>query len=176
MLLGSHRVAKTCLLTTIAAATIGTPLARGAVPEPPAVECSEGVFRAEFFDNVDLAGRVIHVECHEEIHFDWGRGRPHPRVPEDHFGVRWSADVSLGEGTYRFAASTDDGTRVYLDGELIIDAWQPRPVSTTAAYGFVPTGRHTLVVEYFEQAGHAVADLTWERSPTGWFQAPEGTR
>lgn len=127
---------------------------------------------AEYFDNVDLAGEAFLVECHEEIDFDWGRGRAHPRVPEDHFGVRWSADVTFEEGTYRFQASTDDGTRVHLDGELIIDAWYPRPVRSTVAYGHVPAGRHRLVVEYFEQAGFAVAKVEWERSATGWWQVP----
>jgi hypothetical protein len=63
-----------------------------------------------------------------------------PSRPEDRFGVRWSADLTLGEGTYRFAASTDDGTRVYLDGERIIDVWYPRRVTETAAYGYVPRG------------------------------------
>ena len=141
------------------------------MPEPPGATCGEGAFTAEFFDNTDLAGRAVLVECHEDIDFDWGRGRAHPRVPEDHFGVRWSAAIDLSGGTYRFTASTDDGTRVSLDGEVIIDAWRPRSVGATVAYGFVPEGRHVLVVEYFEQAGFAVARLEWERSRTGWWQA-----
>ena len=158
-------------LTLLVTATAGAaPLAQAQVPDPAAVECSEGTFRAEYFDDVELTGRPFLVECHERIDFDWGRGRPHPRVPEDRFGVRWSADLTLGEGTYRFAASTDDGTRVYLDGERIIDVWYPRRVTETAAYGYVPAGRHRLVVEYFELTGHAVARVDWTRAATGWFQ------
>jgi hypothetical protein len=155
-----------CVLT----ATASGPLARAAVPDVSAVECSSAEFTAEYFDNIDLSGRAFLVECHDRIDFDWGRGRPHPRVPEDHFGVRWSGEFTLSQGTYRFAASTDDGTRVYLDGERIIDAWYPRAVRQTAAYGHVAAGTHSLVVEYFEEAGHAVAQVEWERSTSGWFQ------
>jgi hypothetical protein len=162
-----------CLLTLLVTATATSPLAQASVPDPTLTECGEGTFRGEYFDNVDLTGQAFFVECHERIDFDWGRGRPHPRVPEDHFGVRWSAHITLHEGTYRFAARTDDGTRVYLDGKRIIDAWHPRPARTTVAYGFVPAGRYRLVVEYFEQEGHAIAQVEWERSTTSWFQVPE---
>lgn len=164
------------LLTLLVVAAAGSPLARASVPDAMPVTCSEGAFTAEYFDDVELTGRAFLVECHERIDFDWGHGRPHPRVPEDHFAVRWSADLLLSEGTYRFAARTDDGTRVYLDGELIIDSWHPRSVRTTEAYGHVPAGPHSLVVEYFEQAGHAGAELAWERASSGWFQVPAQER
>jgi hypothetical protein len=166
-------IGRACLLAMLVTAVASGPGARASVPDPAELECGEGTFKAEFFDNVDLTGRAFLVECHERIDFDWGHGRAHPRVPEDHFGVRWSADITFVEGTYRFAARTDDGTRLYLNGETIIDAWSPRPVGTTVAFGHVPAGTHSLVVEYFEQAGHAVAQVEWTRSTTGWFQVPE---
>jgi len=46
-------------------------------------------------------------------------------VNSDHFFVRWEGNFDFKESTqYGFAATTDDGMRVYLDGRLIIDAWK----------------------------------------------------
>ena len=127
-------------------------------------------FRAQYFDNIELLGDPILTECHDQVDVDWGLGRAHPRVPEDQFAVRWTGQIDFMAGTYRIQASSDDGTRVYLDGEVVIDAWRPRPVRTSIAHGHVEAGRHDVVVEYFDRGGHAVARLQWERSTTGWFE------
>lgn len=143
-------------------------------PEPP---CPDGAFRAEYFAGTALAGPPVVAACEATVGGNWGRGRAHPRVPEDGFSARWAADLELAAGTYRFALSTDDGTRLFVDGELVIDAWALRPVRTSVAYGALSAGRHRVVVEYFEQDGFAAAQLDWSRSASGWIRGPdEGDR
>lgn len=51
----------------------------------------------------------------------------------------------------------DDGMRVWLDGNLIIDSWTPSQEHTMTTDQFLNAGDHDLRVEYFEDRGQAVA-------------------
>ena len=58
------------------------------------------------------------------IDFDWAAGAPDPAVQLDNFSVRWSGEVMAPvTGTYTFTTASDEGVRLYLDGQLLIDNW-----------------------------------------------------
>ena len=94
--------------------------------------------------------------------FDWGTGGPNScGVGVDRFSARWSRTMSLDAGTWRFTATADDGVRLYVDGQLKIDAWidqAPKSYSTDVA---LAAGSHSVVMEYYENAGGATATLSW---------------
>lgn len=85
-----------------------------------------------------------------------------PGLPADGFSARWTQALSFDAGTYRFVTTTDDGGRLWVDGRLLIDAWQPMR-STRAATIRLETGLHQVRMEYFERSGAALARLTWYR-------------
>src|SRR5690606_2207379 len=64
-------------------------------------------------------------------------------------------------GTYRFTATSDDGVRVWLDGELIINDWSDHPERTTTVDKAVSAGHHLLTVEYYENGGDAVMSFSY---------------
>ena len=164
----SGAVAVVALVAAAVAASVPVTAA-----EPDDLSCPDGQFLVEHFAEVHLEGRPVVQECDETVDEDWGAGRPHPRVPEDRFSTRWTTEVQLAAGTYRFTAGTDDGVRLYVDDVLVIDAWAPRPLRTSVAVGALEAGRHRIVMETFEAGGLAAARLRWERSTSGWFTAPE---
>ena len=42
----------------------------------------------------------------------------------DHFSVRWDGDVTfIEDDAYIFSTFAEDGSRLFLDGESIIDRW-----------------------------------------------------
>jgi hypothetical protein len=103
-----------------------------------------------------------------QIDFNWGTGAPDPAVGVDNFSVRWVAELEAAfSDTYTLSAQSDDGVRVWLDGELIIDSWvdqsatwsEGQPIELTAGE------RHILEMAYYENGGDAVARLHWA-SPT----------
>ena len=68
----------------------------------------------------------------------------------------------LSAGLYRFTGGRDDGMRVYVDNEPIVDWW----TFGNADYSVdkvVTGGPHELRVEYFEGGGGARAEFTYER-------------
>jgi hypothetical protein len=66
----------------------------------------------------------------------------------DHFTVRWSGTITFPEAVVTFSASSDDGSRLWVDGALVIDhatdccaTWTSDPVPLQA-------GAHELVSDF----------------------------
>ncbi len=134
-----------------------------ATPTPiPAVTA----WRGEYFDNRDLIGEPVLVRNDAQIHFNWKTSAPAAGLPADNFSVRWTRVLSFPEGTYRFYARSDDGVRVWLDGNLIIDQWHESAGTTYSATRTLRAGLHGLRVEYFESRGAAQIRFWWERVET----------
>lgn len=100
----------------------------------------------------------------ERIDFDWGRGAPDPVLEPDHFSARWLGLFDFEEGIYEFSATMDDGMRVYVDNELIIDQWHDQPATTYTVRKKMTAGQNRgVIVEYYENTGEAVAKLSWKK-------------
>ena len=63
------------------------------------------------------------VRNDRDLSFDWGEGAPAPQITPDHFMVRWTRTDVLSAGLYRFTGAMDDGIRVYVDNNPIVDSW-----------------------------------------------------
>lgn len=95
------------------------------------------------------------------IDLDWGNGAPVPGMVSDHFSVRWQCSARFAAGTYRFTATSDDGLRLFVDGQPVIDAWCDHPVRTFGGEITLSEGDHQVTVLYHENAGVAVAQVGW---------------
>jgi glucose/arabinose dehydrogenase/PKD repeat protein len=122
-------------------------------PPPPPAE----PFNAEYFDNMDLAGSPAVTRSDDAIDFDWGAGSPNFAVPVNLFSARWTRTKNYAAGTYRFSVTGDDGIRVLVDGALVVNGWFYQAPTTYTADVPLSEGQHTVVVEYFEFGGGAVA-------------------
>jgi hypothetical protein len=96
------------------------------------------------------------------INFDWLEGTPASPVTTDYFAVRWLGQVEpLGAGDYTFYTTTDDGVRLWVGGQLVIDQWIPQSPTEWTGTVTLPNAKRDLVLEYFEKTGGAVAKLSW---------------
>jgi hypothetical protein len=126
--------------------------------------CADRTVLAEYHNSVDLSGAPVLSRCEGQIADDWGTGSPAPGVNSDDFSVRWSGHFQFAAGSYTFTSTADDGIRVYVDGALEIDDWQDQPATGEHATVQLTAGLHTVEVDYYENAGQAVAKLSWEQS------------
>jgi hypothetical protein len=119
---------------------------------------------AEFYSNKSLSGTPVVVDSNQEIiYYDWGWGKPKNALPStDNFSVRWSGDRYFHSGTYRFKMFADDGVRLWVDGELLVDEWHDGAGEYSAPLKYLGTGYHHVVVEYFENTGLAEIRFWWE--------------
>jgi hypothetical protein len=122
-------------------------------------------WQATYFDDTRgyQAAPVVKRED-PQIDFDWGYGAPVPGMVSDHFSVRWQCTTHFPAGTYRFAATSDDGLRLYVDGQPVVDAWFDHPVRTFTSEIALAEGDHDVVVTYYEATGVAVAKVSWVRA------------
>ncbi|MER6348168.1 fibronectin type III domain-containing protein [Streptomyces sp. NPDC001595] len=143
--------------TALVLATAGGVLTTAATPASAATTCTSPVFKRQFFANTTFSGTPKKTDCDSAIDQNWGTGAPVSGVPSNNFGVRWSVTRDFGSGgPFSFAASAQDGVRVYLDGVRKIDLW--KNVSTTAKQTVnvtIPSGRHTLRVDFVNWTGTA---------------------
>jgi hypothetical protein len=127
-------------------------------------------WRGEYYGNPDLAGEPALVRVDDHVGFDWESDAPAPGLPAEGFSVRWSRAATFEQGLYRFVATMDDGMRVYVDGELLIDEWRDRSEREVVASRQMSAGSHTVRVEYYDRQHGALANLRWEkeRAYAGW--------
>ncbi|HWT02730.1 MAG TPA: glycoside hydrolase family 3 C-terminal domain-containing protein [Pyrinomonadaceae bacterium] len=131
------------------------------VPIPPSA--LRGL-KAEFFANRRLEGAPVLTRDEEAVNFDWGMTNPAPNVPADDFSARWTGKlVPAVSGKYRLGATADDGLRVYLDGELIVEDWTEHAPTTRTGEVTLEAGKsYDLKFEYYEGRIGAVAKLVWQ--------------
>lgn len=128
----------------------------------PAPETEVEVWRAEFFSNPNLSGQPVIVTEVPQIDSIWGLDAPFANLPADNFSARWTTTVSLAGGNYEFIAAADDGVRVWLDGHLVINQWNPGPLRVARGVFFnAGAGTHTITVEYFEGTNLAAIWFDW---------------
>jgi hypothetical protein len=135
----------------------GTVLAQG--PEP---QHSDPYWQVSYWNNISLSGAPAREETVERIDYDWGYGSPHHTVAVEGFSARWERTVNVAEGRYRFSVTSDDGIRVYVDDQAIVNEWHDHPAQTYSADISLQAGHHLIAVEYYENTGLAVAKVSWE--------------
>ncbi len=119
-----------------------------------------GSFCVAYFNNKTLSGNSILINHEAAIAHNWGEGSPDPIVPVDSFSIRWQGQFDFDPDTYAFNALADNGVRVWVDDQLIIDAWT-NPMGSIANKKLWLQGRHRIKVEYFDSTGSAQLYLGW---------------
>lgn len=97
------------------------------------------------------------------INFDWSTGSPANGVGADFFTARWTGEIEAPlNGVYNFFTESDDGVRLWVDNQLLVDKWIPQPATEwSGSISLVQGTRYPIRVEYFEDGGGAVMKLRW---------------
>src|SRR5439155_7680128 len=91
---------------------------------PPPTTCTAGQFQAQYFNSINLNGTAALTQCESApINHDWQLGSPAPGISSDLFSARYTGNFDFAQGQYRFDATADDGVRIYVDGQLILNGW-----------------------------------------------------
>jgi hypothetical protein len=118
-----------------------------------------------------------------------------PVASGNHYGVRWTGSIRIDvAGDYAFGTMSDDGSQVWLDGELIVDNgeeqwWDWEDSINEGSYtGLYPEGHgrpdslpgplylaegyHTIEVRHFEARSYDGIELWWLRPGSGPSDIP----
>ncbi|MDR2331987.1 MAG: hypothetical protein LBE61_00735 [Burkholderiaceae bacterium] len=142
-------------------------LLAGACTATFAQSCAPGQWLAEYFPNIALSGAPVLSRCEDgPINHYWGgaEGSPDPaRLPVDGFSARWTGTLPFEAGPAKFITFTDDGVRVFVDGQNVIDNWTLHGVTMDVATLPMTAGQHTVRMEYFEGGGDGLAQFVIEQ-------------
>jgi uncharacterized protein YraI len=130
----------------------------GGISTPPTIYN----WRGEYFNNRNLSGNPAVVRDDAQINFNWGNGSPvASTLSTDNFSARWSRSLAFNAGRYRFTASSDDGLRLWVNNQLIVDKWYDHAYETYTVDVDLPSGNVPIRLDYYEGSGTAAVALGW---------------
>jgi hypothetical protein len=127
----------------------------------------------QYFSDQNLTNAVL-TRTDATINFDWGNGSPAANVPVDHFSARWTGQVQAQfSETYTFYTTSDDGVRLWVNGQLIIDNWTDHaPTENSGTIALVAGQKYDIKMEFYENGGGATAKLFWSSPSTAKQAVP----
>ena len=83
-----------------------------------------------------------------------------PKLQPEFFGLRYTGYIKVPkDGVYTFYTSSDDGSRLYIADELVVDNDGLHGAQEAHGRIALTAGMHPLTVDYFQRAGGAVLDV-----------------
>jgi hypothetical protein len=120
---------------------------------------------ATYFTDRDLqVPKLTRVDL--DLELDWGLGSPDPAIPSNGFSARWTGTVeprySESYTFYVQRKETNEGVRLTVDGQKLIDDWgAPRVTEGSGTVALVAGRRTPIVLEYYDDVGAAGVELRW---------------
>ena len=99
--------------------------------------------------------------------FDWASGSPdEARLGTDYFLARWEGFIQpLFTDTFNFHLITNDGSRLWIDNQLLVDAWFGQGTTEYTGHLFLEKEKYyPIKLEFFEAIGDATVQLLWSAS------------
>ncbi|MGD2104872.1 MAG: PA14 domain-containing protein, partial [Anaerolineae bacterium] len=89
----------------------------------------------------------------------WGEGAPAEGCPDDDFSVRFSRTITFPGGDYTFGLGYDEGARLKIDGETVVDGWGSSSQHYVTRH--LDPGEHHVTVEAYDGFGTAALSAFW---------------
>lgn len=120
--------------------------------------------KAEYFDNTDFTS-LKETRIDSTLDFNW-EGNPVVGVDAEGFSVRWTGRIEATHSEeYTFYARSDEGARVYINDQLIIDAADAPETRENSGRITLQAGhKYDIRIEYGDISGAAEIKLSWESS------------
>jgi len=132
------------------------------ISDPPGASGAGSGLYGEYYRGRSFSERVM-TRTDPQLDFRWAAGGPGDGMPADNFCVRWTGWVRApGSGSYTFHVTADDGVRLWVDGNLLIDQWREQSPTEYSASARLTAGRkHDIRIDYYEASGDATLTLAW---------------
>jgi len=119
-------------------------------------------WKGEYWANRDLSGQPSLVRNGTTVDFSWGTGAAAAGLPKDNFSARWTRQVTFSRGVYRLYAWADDGIRVRVGDQVVLNEWHTAG-NEVYTVDLPLDGARRVTVEYYEQGGEARVRFWWKR-------------
>lgn len=117
---------------------------------------------ATYFDNMDLTGTSV-SRIVDNIDTDYELGSPDPAITPDTWSARWTGQVQPKYSqTYTFYTLSDDGVRLWVNGQQLVDNWTNHGLSENSGTITLTAGqKYDVKMEFYDNTMYALASLQW---------------
>jgi beta-glucosidase len=123
-----------------------------------------GGLTGQFYTGTGMSGAPILTRTDPTVNFLWGGGSPAAGVPATNWSARWTGTLTPPTtGTYTFALNSDDGSRLIINGQTVVNNWFDQPPTTRAGTISLTAGQPVSIeVDYFQDGGGSQVALSWQ--------------
>lgn len=115
----------------------------------------------KYYNDINLK-QLKDMRVDKNVNFNWQGGSPFPSIEPDYFSVEWNGYIRAdSSGVYWFYTKSDNGVRLWIEDDLIIDNWNPNLSYELCEPVFLEKGLHKIKLQYFESDGFAAVSLAW---------------
>ena len=133
-----------------------------------------GGLRGQYYDNVWFMEPPTLTEIDNTINFNWGTNYIFNSL-SDFLSIRWiGAILSPETALFTFTVSADDGSRIIINNEVVLDHINSCCDDCTFTYNLVQGNYYNLIIEYVQKQGEARMKLYWESESIPKQIIPEG--
>ena len=127
---------------------------------------------ATYFETTDWTGPVVMSGLDARISTGHLTQRWAGTVPPT-FSVQWSGYLAVPRaGNYTFATTSDDGSWLYVDGQLVVRNGGRHSAITRTGRIPLSRGPHYVVLRYFQAGGPYAIRWLWARDPGALSPVP----
>lgn len=129
---------------------------------PPLPEGTGNGLTGAYYSGTDF-GNLLRTQIDPTINFNWGNYAPNSFVPSDNYSVRWTGQLQAqSTGNYTFYINSDNGRRLWINDQLIIDGWiNNYDMEYSGNLNMTENQKYDFRLDYFESIGGAYCKLEW---------------
>ena len=127
-----------------------------------------------YYENMDFTGTTA-TRIDPTINFTWGDGSPAPGISGGTFSARWTGQVQAQfSETYTFYTQTNDGIRLWVNNQLVINNWNDHALTENSATVTLVAGqKYDIQIEFYYNSGGAAMRLLWSSASTPKVVVPQ---
>lgn len=133
------------------------------MPVPALVDANGVGLDAKYYNGMNF-GSLKYTTIDTTINFNWGTAAPYSKTTVDQFSARWEGKIQPRfTGNYTFFINSDNGRRLWINDQLIIDKWlSDYGIEYSGTIALTANQKYNIKLEYFEDAGGANCKLEWK--------------
>ena len=119
---------------------------------------------AQYFSNQNLTAPAAITRVDPTVNYpSWPNNSPGAGVGPNNWSARWTGWVQPEfTDTYTFSVTSDDGARLWVNGQLVVDAWYDQGPTEHSGTIALTAGQHyDIKLEYYQDGGGTACTLSW---------------
>ncbi len=134
-------------------------------PISTSADSNNNAWNANYYNNSTFTAPVARTQLDSDPNLgngDWLTGSPDPSIFHNNFSSRWSGQVlPQYSETYYFVVKANQGAKLWVNHQLIIDKWTDATSETAAAIDLQAGALYDIKLEQYETTGSSEAHLSW---------------